>query len=125
MKSFKEFSEATKVRGFPGKTSTVSVSRDNIEHAHALSSDLATANGRLPHVRIKHNAKDNTFEIHTSRRDKNGSPTGPAAVTKHDEGSFIQHANRVLSKVHPDFYPPATHASMTTDGKKFRFKLGR
>jgi hypothetical protein len=126
MKTFKEFTEATKVRGFPkgSRITTTTVDKSDIEHATALSSDLATADSK-PFVQIHHNPKDKTFEIHTRRRDAKGSPTGTAVVTKHDEGSFIQHANKVMGKVFPDFHPPAKHASMETNGKKFRFKLGR
>ena len=128
LKTFKElFNEAIKLRRFPKgiKTRTVNVEKDVIERAHAAASNLTGPNGRLPYVKIIHNPKDKTYEIHTRRRDRNGSPIEPAVVVKHDEGSFIQRTNELLSSSHQDFYPRATHVQMQTDGKKFRFTLGR
>jgi hypothetical protein len=126
MKSFKQFSEATKVRGFPkgSRITTATVHRSDIEHATALASPLATADSK-PYVEIHHNPEDRTFEIHTRKRDENGSPTGRTIIKRHDEGSFMEHVNKVMGRVFPDFHPPAKHLSMETNGKKFRFKLGR
>ena len=127
MKSLKEFREAVRVRRFPGRTTTVNVSKDVIERAHAVTSKLMKPGGAPPFVEIKHNPKENTFEIHTRLRGKNGSPEGPAVVDVHDVGSFIQHTNRALSLSHPDFSPRATHVQMEMSRNKrnFRFTLGR